>query len=118
VIRFKLDENLPTEAAVLLRSHGFDVLSVVDQGLGGRPDSDVAAACRSENRTLITFDLDFADTSRHPPSSYAGIIVLRLGRQDKPHVLAVIAALVPHIDETDLHGHLWIVEDTRIRIRQ
>lgn len=86
MISFKLDENLPIEARELLRAAGFDTLTVVDQGLGGRPDVDVAAACRQERRTVVTFDLDFADTTRHPPASCAGIIALRLARQDKPYV--------------------------------
>ncbi len=118
MIAFKLDENLPIEVRELLRVAGFDALTVLDQGLGGRTDADVAAACRAERRTIVTFDLDFADTTRHPPAVYAGIIVLRLTRQDKPYVLDVIRALIPHLEEPSLTGRLWIVEDTRIRIRE
>jgi predicted nuclease of predicted toxin-antitoxin system len=50
VIAFKIDENLPIEIRELLRQGGFDALTVVDQNLGGRPDTDVAAVCRSEGR--------------------------------------------------------------------
>lgn len=119
MIAFKIDENLPIEVRELLRRSGFDALTVVDQNLGGRPDTDVAAVCCSEGRVLLTFDLDFADTTRYPPASYAGIIVLRLTRQDKVHVVDVVTALVPHlVDEAALRGRLWIVEETRIRIRE
>lgn len=119
MIAFKIDENLPIEIRELLRRGGFDALTVVDQNLGGHPDPDVAAVCRSEGRVLLTFDLDFADTTRYPPADYAGIIVLRLTRQDKVHVVDVVTALVPHlVDEAALRGRLWIVEETRIRIRE
>ncbi|MBX3188617.1 MAG: DUF5615 family PIN-like protein [Labilithrix sp.] len=119
MIAFKIDENLPIEVRELLRRSGFDALTVSDQNLGGHPDADVAAVCLSEGRVLLTFDLDFADTTRYPPASYAGIIVLRLMRQDKLHVIDVVTALVPHlVSEAALRGRLWIVEETRIRIRE
>ena len=119
MIAFKIDENLPIEVRELLRRERFDALTVIDQHLGGHPDVDVAAVCRSEGRVLLTFDLDFADTSRYPPADYSGIIVLRLVRQDKAHVVDAVTGLVPHLaDETALRGRLWIVEETRIRVRQ
>ena len=33
--RFKLDENLPHQAALVLRRAGHDVSTVLEQGLGG-----------------------------------------------------------------------------------
>lgn len=52
MIAFKIDENLPIEVRELLRQGGFDALTVVDQKLGGRPDTDVAAVCCSEGDDL------------------------------------------------------------------
>lgn len=119
MIAFKIDENLPIEVREFLRGRGFDALTVADQNLGGRPDTDVVAVCLSEGRVLLTFDLDFADTTRCPPANYAGIMVLRLMRQDKLHVVDVVTALVPHLaDEAALRWRLWIVEETRIRVRE
>ena len=119
MISFKIDENLPIEIRELLRQGGFDALTVVDQNLGGRLDTDVAAVCRFEGRVPLTFALDFADTTRYPPADYAGLIVLRLTRQDRAHVVDVVTALAPHlVDEAALRGRLWIVEETRIRIRE
>jgi len=43
--------------------------------------------------------------------------VLRLQRQDKSHVLAVVATVVPLLGEEPLEHRLWIVEESRIRIR-
>jgi len=33
-MKFKTDENLPTDSAHLLIKHGHDALSIADQGLG------------------------------------------------------------------------------------
>jgi len=47
----------------------------------------------------------------------AGIIVLRLGRQSKPVVLAAIADVAMAAVAEPVTGKLWIVEDGRLRIR-
>lgn len=58
-MKIKLDENLPARLADLLKSWGHDADTVADEGLKGRPDPDIWAAARKENRFLITQDLDF-----------------------------------------------------------
>jgi predicted nuclease of predicted toxin-antitoxin system len=87
--KFKLDENLPNQAIDLPRSAGHNVVSVIDQQMGGEPDANVAAVCQQEGRTVLTLDLDFADIRAYPPADYPGIIVLRLVRLDKQRLLSV-----------------------------
>jgi hypothetical protein len=53
----------------------------------------------------------------YSPRSSAGIVVLRLGRQSKPVVLAAIAEVAVAAVAEPLTGKLWIVEDGRLRIR-
>lgn len=118
MIAFKLDENLPTEAVALLQQEGHDVSSVVMQGLGGHADPEVSRVCRNEGRVLVTLDVDFANVQNYPPGDYPGIIVLRLARQGRRQVLAVLSALLGQLDPATLSGKLWIVEESRIRIRQ
>jgi predicted nuclease of predicted toxin-antitoxin system len=117
-MKFKIDENLPIEVAVALREAGHDAINVVDQGLGGGADASVAEVCRREGRSLVTLDVDFANVQAYPPRDYPGLVVLRLQRQDKPHVLAVVAAVVPLLGEETLEGRLWIVDESRVRIRE
>jgi predicted nuclease of predicted toxin-antitoxin system len=107
--KFKVDENLPTEAAELLSGAGHDAVTVVDQRMAGQPDTNVAAVCRREGRAVVTLDLDFADIRAYPPSDYAGIIVLRLVRLHKPHVPSVLQRLLPLLESEPLFGKLWIV---------
>jgi predicted nuclease of predicted toxin-antitoxin system len=114
---FKIDENLPVELAVMLTQAGHDVLTVRDQHLHGRPDGEVVQVCQQEHRALVTCDRDFANTCAYPPEQYAGLLVLRLTRQDKPHVMRVFEGVTPLLRQRPVHGHLWIVEETRIRIR-
>jgi predicted nuclease of predicted toxin-antitoxin system len=116
-MRWKLDENLPVELAHLLADQGWDCLTVPDQALAGRPDSDIAEVCRAEGRILVTLDIGFADIRSYPPERYPGILVLRLRSQAKPHVLEVAGRLLPTLQRESPKGQLWIVEDQRLRIR-
>ena len=117
-MRFKVDENLPAEAADLLAGAGYDASSVLDQDLRGARDRDLAALCQGEERVLVTLDLGFGDIRAYPPQSYPGIIVLRLARQDALQVLQTLDRLLRVLDHQSPEGALWVVEADRIRVRQ
>jgi predicted nuclease of predicted toxin-antitoxin system len=117
MMAFKVDENLPVELADLLRQAGYDAVTVFEQHLEGSTDSDIASVCQEERRVLVTLDTDFADIRAYPPAQFPGLIVLRLRRQDKPHVLEVLERLIPLLSSEPLEHLLWIVEETRVRIR-
>src|SRR5215203_4585239 len=110
-MRFKIDENLPDALVTLLTAEGHDVCTARQQTLNGRPDLDLAAACRTERRAIITLDLDFSDITAFPPEEYSGIIVLRVRSQSKPQILSVFRAVLPLLGTEALEGHLWIVEE-------
>lgn len=116
-MRFKVDENLPVEITDLLRQAGHDAATVMEQALSGSADRTLASICQHEGRAVLTLDLDFGDIRNYPPDKFAGIIVLRLLRQDKPHVLEVVRHLLPLLVAEPLAGHLWIVDEAKVRIR-
>jgi predicted nuclease of predicted toxin-antitoxin system len=114
--KFKIDENLPVDVADLLVVAGFDALTVIDQELGGKSDDVIADCCRTEARALITMDLGFANIRAFPPADYSGLIVLRLSRPDRNHILAAITRLIPLLRADELADRLWIVEEAGVRI--
>jgi len=117
-VKFKVDENLPRDVCDLLQGSGHDAVSVGEQGLGGADDPQLFRVCQDEGRVLVTLDVDFANVHAYPPASTPGLIVLRLARQDRPHVLAVLRDLLPQLEREPPDHRLWIVEDGRIRIRE
>ncbi len=117
-MKFKIDENLPAEAAGILRDAGFVADTVADESLSGADDDVVAATSWSERRVLVTMDLDFANIRAYPPGEHCGIIVLRVKRQDKPNVLTYVRRLAAALPRRDPTGELWIVDGNRIRFRQ
>lgn len=117
-MRFKADENLPLEVAEVLRSAGHDVMGVVEQGLSGAPDPDVAGICVYENRILVTLDLDFADVRAYPPGTTPGVVVLRPASQSKGKVIALAQQLVHLLEREAVAGGLWLLDEKRLRIRE
>ena len=117
-MRIKLDENLPLQLKRLFRESGHDAVTVLDQGMRGATDSDVALVCLAEERVLISQDLDFADIRMYPPGEHPGIVVFRLNNQARDDILAVGAKLIEMLAGSFSRGQLWIVEDSRVRIRE
>jgi predicted nuclease of predicted toxin-antitoxin system len=114
---FKVDENLPLEVTQLLRSYGHEATSAEEQKLGGVKDERLATVCRQEGRVLLTLDLDFADIRSYRPEDYPGIVILRLGRQDRTAVLEATRRLIAVVAGLSPAGRLLIVEDRRVRSR-
>lgn len=117
-MRFKIDENIPRAAADLLRSHDHDVQTVHDEHLAGATDAVLYDRCQSEARILITLDDDFADIRTYPPATSAGLIVLRPVHQSREAVLRLLTRTIPILNAEPIVKRLWIVEETRVRIRE
>lgn len=100
-MKLKFDENLPVDLVDISRSAGHDASSVFEQNLSGEEDGSLLSICRRENRVLITLDMDFADVRSYPPEDSCGIVVLRLRKQDKPHVKDIIKRLLPAFESEE-----------------
>lgn len=116
-MRFKIDENLPIEVAEALQQVGQDAVTMLEQRHSRSADAQLATLCQRKSRVLVTLDMDFADIRNYPPAEFPGLIVLRLRQQDKPYVLDVLTRLVQVIRREPVEGHLWIFEESRVRIR-
>jgi predicted nuclease of predicted toxin-antitoxin system len=117
-MRFKIDENLPVEVGELLRQHEHDTITVKEEGMGGGADLQLTHVCQKEGRALVTLDLDFADITAYPPEDYQGIIVFRPAVQSIRTLVRLTTRILSLLREEPLLGHLWIVEDHQVRIRQ
>ena len=116
-MKFKIDQNLPTEFVPLPAQAGHDAATVWQQNLGGAPDPQIVAVCREEGRALITADLDLSDIREYPPEQSPGFIVLRLKQQTQPHQIALLRKIIPLFATTPVAGRLWIVEADKVRVR-
>jgi predicted nuclease of predicted toxin-antitoxin system len=116
-LKFKTDQNMPFEAAELLRSLGYDCETVGDEQLLGADDEVIAAKRKDEGCVIVTLDTDFSDIRRYPPDQYAGIIVLRVRNQVPASIAGVLARIAPMFDTETLQGCLWVCDELNVRIR-
>ena len=71
-MKFKLDENLGRSVLALCEADGHETSSVHLAGLDTSPDERVFSVCLSEERVLVTLDLDFANPLRFDPRPTVG----------------------------------------------
>ena len=118
-MKFKLDENFGTRTQAIFHAAGYDAETVLDEALGGATDQQLYEACLSEQRCLVTLDLDFANVVRFSPSKGAGIAVIRLPRNSSLNTLEqLVSQFLQALQTTSISNRLWIVEPKRIRVHQ
>ncbi len=115
-MRIKLDENIDPRAKDILTMYGHEVVTVVEQGLKGAADEEIARAVRQEGFCLLTLDLGFANVLRYPPEDYAGIVVLRHPRLTIQGLLDLVRQVAGLLKSNDPSRHLWIVDPGRLRV--
>jgi predicted nuclease of predicted toxin-antitoxin system len=116
-LKFKIEENLPTEIVDCLISAKYDTITVVGQSLTGANDCSIAEVCKKEERILVTLDTDFIDIRTFPPDEYSGIMVIRVMKQSKSHIIDVFTQTIPLLKREPINHCLWVIEENRIRIK-
>jgi predicted nuclease of predicted toxin-antitoxin system len=118
-MKFKLDENIGQRGINQRKQAGYDVSTVLEQGLTSASDPTVIKVCQQEDRCLVTLDLDFSNPLQYVPSQYKGIAVLRLPpRATIDDLTDAIQTLISGLENEDIIGKLWIIQRGRIRIYQ
>lgn len=113
-MKFKIDENIPISVKNFLMDFDFDTRSVYEESLNGVKDKILLDTCIIEKRILITLDLGFSKSKES-----IGIIILRPSIQSLSIIKNIINLLVKVFRKREVEEHeIWIVDETRIRIRK
>lgn len=117
-IRLVLDANLSPETAEYLRSLGFlDTVSLIEERLWDLEDDEVVSFAIRERRTIITFDLDFAEAYYFSSPKRFSAIVLRLFDQRIERVNVVLRRFFSEYEEEiTRRPFLAVVSETSVRL--
>jgi predicted nuclease of predicted toxin-antitoxin system len=114
-VSFLADENFPRPALELLRSAGWDVLSIAEER-PGIPDEEVIALCMRRNRVLLMFDKDFGElVFLHGLPANCGVVLFRVTPGDPEEAAALALALIQ--SKSDLNRSFCVVTRERVRVR-
>ncbi|MCA0393622.1 MAG: DUF5615 family PIN-like protein [Proteobacteria bacterium] len=109
--RLLADENCPAPSIRMLRDQGFDVLAIAEVQ-PGMTDVDVLQLACSEQRWLLTLDLDFGELAfnRQLPLPPA-IVLIRASEDISALIVAALAG--GHADD----GGFFVLDDRGVRWR-
>jgi len=117
-LKVKLDENLPGRLVSELSQLGHDVDTVRAEHLAGQSDNQVWQATQSDNRFLITQDLDFSDMRLYTPGTHAGLLLVRLAHPGRDALMERVAALFATEPVDQWQGCLVVATDHKVRVKR
>ena len=117
-MKVKLDENLPGRLVSELSQLGHDVDTVRAEHLAGQSDNQVWQATQSDNRFLITQDLDFSDMRLYTPGTHAGLLLVRLAHPGRDALMERVAALFATEPVDQWQGCLVVATDHKVRVKR
>lgn len=117
-MKFKLDENLPSELVAELSAAGHDVETVLGEGLVGALDETVLDRARTEGRVLLTLDKGIGDIRRYPPGEHAGVVLFRPASAGRGATFEFVRARLHLLEARALEKKLVVVTERGIRSRR
>lgn len=102
----------------MLTDLGFNCMTVYDEKLQGKPDTEVAKAAKEEKRILFTLDVGFADIRKFPPGTHPGIILFRPEKMGPSFVNHFILNFARKVNVQEFASCIVVVEHNKIRIRK
>ena len=101
-----------------LRATGHDATHLIELGLERLPDPDIFALAATEQRVLITFDLDFGEIAARSGQKQPSVIVFRLANTRPTNVIARLQVVLVDALSAIGEGSIVLVEESRIRVRR
>lgn len=109
---------MPVALADQLRDLGHDVHTVPEESLTGQSDPNIWQAAQSEQRFLITQDLDFSDVRQFVPGTHAGILLVRLHNPGRVALLQAVIRAFTDENVSVWSGCVVVLTERKIRIHR
>jgi len=117
-MKFLADMPVSPKTVAYLRSLGHDVYRISEKGLPKAKDREIVEIADSEQRIILTMDLDFPAILATSPKSTPSAIIFRLSDESHETVNFLLNDILPKVERELLKGAIVIIEDDRYRIRE
>jgi predicted nuclease of predicted toxin-antitoxin system len=101
-----------------LRSAGHDAVHLRDEKLHRLPNGQIFAKAASEDRCVLTFDLDFGEIVALSGNHRTGVVVFRLRDTRTDSVIRRLRVVLATSGDALTTGAVIVVEDARHRVRR
>ena len=117
-MKFLADMGISKKCVIWLRSKGYDVIHLSEQGLQRMTDKDIYQKATLEERIILTIDLDFSNIVAFSKGKLPSVIIFRLSNESGENVINHLSPIIErHFNElTD--GTIISVEDKKVRLRK
>ena len=115
-IKLLTDENISPKVVTRLRQIGIDILDTKEEQWYGAEDETLLNIAYQEHRFVLTHDSAFGTLAVNQGKPCYGILYLRLKNLEPVNVSRVCKDLFQRDIELIPHT-IWVIEETRIRIR-
>ena len=116
-MRFLADMGVDIRIVQWLRQTGHDAIHLRDEGLHRIPNGEIFTKAVSENRIIITFDLDFGEIVALSKGQKGSVILFRLHNTRTPHLISRLTTVFRDCARALQEGAVVVVEESRHRVR-
>jgi predicted nuclease of predicted toxin-antitoxin system len=117
-MRFLADMGVAMRVVEWLRDQGYDARHLREEELHRLPDVQIFRKAVTENRVLLTFDLDFGEIVASSGRQKVNVILFRLRDTRTPHVIERLKVVLQEAGPALEQGAVVVVEESRFRIRR
>jgi predicted nuclease of predicted toxin-antitoxin system len=116
-VRILVDMSVDLRVADWLRSQGHDAVHLRDEGLHRMPNGEIFAKALTEDRIVVTSDLDFGEIAAALKDTAGKVVLLRLQNSRAANVIGRLDSVLPRVELDLAAGAVVIVEESRHRVR-
>ncbi len=116
-MRFLGDMCVDIRVVHWLREQGHEAAHLREEGLHRMPNGEIFTKAISENRVILTFDLDFSEIAALSHGKKVSVILFRLHNTRRFNVIKRLSSVLRDSREALDKGAVVVVEEFRHRIR-
>lgn len=116
-MKFLADMGISPGVVAHLKANGCDAVHLVEENLHRMSDHNILAKARSEERIVLTHDLDFGDLMAAGGAILPSVIIFRLACMTAANVNRHVDIILQEHTQALEQGAILSVSERRIRIR-